>query len=406
MPRLMHRLTAVKIAGLKAKGFHSDGGGLYLRVTNTGTKNWIFRFKDGGRTRDMGLGALGDVSLARARQLAAEARQRHQQGCDPIEARAEAIAASKRTKAQGTPFRECADQFIASHEAGWRNAKHRCQWRSTLRTYVFPILRDVSVNAVDTTLVLKVLEPIWTLKPVTANRVRGRIEVVLDWAKARGMREGQNPAAWRGHLDHLLPARSKVRRVRHHPALAYAEIPRFMAKLRVHASISARALEFVILTAVRTGEAVRARWNEIDLRQGMWTIPADRMKGAKEHRVPLSGRAIDIIKELAEVRQNEFVFSGTKQGMPLSDIALLMLVRDLRPGITVHGFRSTFKDWCAESTTTPNFVSEAALAHAIGDRVEAAYRRADLFDKRRKLMDAWAAYCCHEGNIVPLRGRA
>ena len=361
MPRLTHRLTAVTVSNLKTKGLYPDGGGLYLRVNAAGTKGWIFRFKDSGRTRDMGLGSLSSVSLQRARQLAAEARRRRAEGGDPIRARDEARAALKRMQGQGTPFRECAEQLIASHEAGWRNAKHRAQWRSTLKTYVYPVLGERSVSAVDTTLVLKVLEPIWAVKPETAGRVRGRIEAVLDWAKARGLRDGQNPAAWRGHLDHLLPARSKVRRVRHHPALPYSEMPMFMSELRSRPGISPRALEFVILTAVRTNEGLGVQWDEIDLHQRMWVVPADRMKGAKEHRVPLSTRAVAILKEMAEIRQSEFVFAGAKEGMPLSDMALLMLVRDVHPGITVHGFRSTFKDWCAECTTTPNFVSELLL---------------------------------------------
>ncbi len=406
MPRLTHRLTAIKIAALNAKGFYPDGGGLYLRVTASGAKNWIFRFKDNGRIRDMGLGAVASVSLARARQLAVDARQQRASGQDPIRARQDARAVSKRCEAQGTPFRDCAEQLIASHEASWRNAKHRAQWRSTLKAYVYPVIGDVPVSAVDTTLVMKVLEPIWAAKPETANRIRGRVEAVLDWAKARGMREGQNPASWRGHLDHLLPARSKLKRVRHHPALPYIEVSSFMAALRAQNGISARALEFVILTAAGTGEALCARWEEIDLRQRMWTIPAERMKGGKEHRVPLSARAVSIVKEMMEIKQSEFVFAGAREARPLSDMALLMTVRDLRPGVTVHGFRSTFKDWCAECTAAPNFVSEAALAHAVADKVEAAYRRADLFEKRRKLMEAWAIYCAREQHgpkVVPLK---
>ena len=399
MPRITHKLTAIRVGALKAKGLHADGSGLYLKVTAGGTKSWIYRFTRGGRTRDMGLGPLASISLARARELAADARRQRVEGLDPIGTRSAGRASRKLAEARGATFRACAEQLIASHEPSWRNPKHRQQWRNTLRDYVYPVLGDLPVASVDTTLVLKVIEPIWTLRPETAGRVRGRIEAVLDWAKARGLREGINPAQWRGHIDHLLPARSKVQRVRHHPALPYSEIPAFMSRLRSISGIAARALEFVILTAVRTGEGRGATWTEIDAKQRMWTIPGERMKSGREHRVPLCSRALAILQEMAEIRQSEFVFPGLKQGRPLSDMALLVLVREMTPGVTVHGFRSSFKDWCAELTNTPNFVSEAALAHAVADRVEAAYRRRDLFEKRRKLMDAWAAYCSRNENI-------
>ena len=376
MARVTHRLTAVEVANVASKGLYPDGHGLYLRVTATGTKSWIYRYTAGGRLRDMGLGPVASVPLAKARKLASECRQQRIEGRDPVQARVAQRAAQKLATARATTFKECADQLVTSHEAGWRNAKHRQQWRNTLNRYVYPLLGHQPVGVVDTTLVLKVLEPLWTKKPETASRVRGRIEAVLDWAKARGMREGQNPAQWRGHLDHLLPARSKVRRVRHHPALAYAAIPAFMTELRSRPGITARALEFVILTAARTGEALGARWTEIDFVNHIWTVPADRMKAGREHRVPLSARAFAIVREMAEIRQGEFVFPGMKHGRQLSDMSLLMLLRRLRSGITTHGFRSTFKDWAAECTNIPNFVSEAALAHIVADRVEAAYRRA------------------------------
>lgn len=393
MARITHRLTAIKVATLKAKGLHPDGDGLYLRVTASGSKSWIFRFRYSGASRDMGLGSAPTVSLAKARELAALARQRRLEGTDPIEAKKAAREAQKRDENAEVTFRSCARQFIASHEPGWRNAKHRAQWPSTLETYVYPVAGDLPVTAVDTTLVLKVLQPIWSTKPETAGRVRGRIEAVLDWAKARGYRTGENAARWRGHLDHLLPSRSKLRRVRHHPALPYAEIPAFMDDLRSRTGIAARALEFVVLTAVRTGEGLGARWGELDLNQRMWTISAERMKAGREHRVPLSPRAVTILKEMLEIQQNEFVFPGMKQGRSLSNMSLLMLLRHVRPGITTHGFRSTFKDWAAEITHAPNFVSEAALAHVVADKVEAAYRRTDLLEKRRSLMEEWAAYC-------------
>jgi len=349
----------------------------------------------------MGLGPLGVISLARARELAAEACRQRLQGLDPIKVRDAKRAAAKREETSALTFKDCAEQFIASHEAGWRNpAKHAKLWRHTLRDYAYPIIGDLPVSEVDTELIMQVLEPIWKNKPETASRVRSRMEAVLDWAKVSGLRNGENPARWRGHLDHLLPARSKVRRVRHHPALPYVEIPAFMEALRARNGISARALEFVILTAVRSGEARGAHWDEIDLGARMWIIPVERMKGGKEHRVPLSDRALAIVRDMQEFRQNDLVFPGSKQGRPLSDMSLLMLLRELRPGITTHGFRSTFKDWAAEKTNTPKFVSEAALAHAIADKVEAAYRRADLFEIRRGLMDTWDQYCTRPASDV------
>jgi integrase len=393
MARVTHRLTAIGVANLKAKGLYPDGAGLYLRITSSGTKSWLFRFSRDGATRDMGLGPIATVSLARARELAAEARRERLDGADPIETRRTRRASQSLAEARGTTFRSCAEQLIASQEAGWRNTKHRRQWQSTLSTYVFPVLGDLPVGAIDTTLIMKVLAPFWTVKPQTASRVRGRIEAVLDWATVRGLREGQNPAQWRGHLNHLLPARAKVRRIRHHPALPYGELPAFMAELRCDSSISARALEFVILTAARTGEGRGARWDEIDLKQCIWIVPGERMKSGREHRVPLSLRAVEILAAMVEVRQSEFVFAGIKQGRPISEKSLLKVARGMRPDITVHGFRSTFRDWAAETTSFPNHVIEMALAHSVSDAVEAAYRRGNLLEKRRKLMEAWATYC-------------
>jgi integrase len=325
--------------------------------------------------------------------LAGAARELRRNGVDPIDYRREERAKAKLDGARGMTFRQCAEAFIASHEPAWKNEKHRQQWRNTLKTYVNPVFGDAPVMNVDTGLVLQVLEPIWTTKAETASRVRGRIEAVLDWAKAKGARQGENPALWRGHLTNLLPKHTKVARVRHHPALPYAEIPAFMGELRAHSGISHRALEFVILTAARTDEGIGAPWHEVDLDKRLWVVPAERMKGGREHRIPLCSRAIAILKEMAEIRQSDYVFPGLKEDMPLSNMALLMVVREMRPGITVHGFRSTFKDWCAECTHFPNFLSEAALAHVVADKVEAAYRRADLLEKRRKLMEHWAAYC-------------
>ena len=290
-------------------------------------------------------------------------------------------------------FEQCAKAFIASHEPSWRNDKHRAQWRSTLATYCYPVLGALPVERSIRDWFSRFWNRSGRSKPETASRLRGRIEAILNWATVRGHRDGDNPARWRGHLNQLLPAKSKVRHVVHHAALPFRELPAFMARIRKQSSVSARALEFLVLTATRTSETLCAHWDEIELRDRTWTIPAPRMKGGKEHRVPLTNRALAILKEMAELRQNDFVFFGAKQGRPLSNMALSMLLRDLRPGVTVHGFRSTFKDWAAERTSAPSFLSEAALAHAVADRVEAAYRRTDLFQKRRKLMTDWAAYC-------------
>jgi integrase len=398
MGRALHRLSDPEIKQRRKSGYYADGGCLYLRIAPGGTKGWIFRYTLNGRTRDAGLGSVADVTLKKARQEAKAWRELIEAGTDPIEARERKRAEAELASAKAMTFEQCAKAYIASHEPSWRNDKHRAQWRSTLATYCYPVLGTIPVGAIDTALVLMAVEPIWAAKPETASRVRGRVEVILNWAKARGHRDGDNPARWRGHLDQLLPAKAKVRRVEHHSALPYREIPAFMARLRKLASSSARSLEFLVLTATRTSEGLGATWDEVDLRHRMWTIPASRMKGGKEHRVPLTSRTLAIVKEMAEVRQSDFIFPGAKEGRPLSNMALLMLVRDLRPGITVHGFRSTFKDWAAECTTSPNFVSEAALAHVVADRVEAAYRRGDLFEKRRQLMEEWGAYCCGKSN--------
>ena len=348
-----------------------------------------------GKTRDAGLGPFPVVSLAKARELAEDCRRLLAASKDPVEERRAARQAARNKTATGLTFGEYAEEFITAHEAAWRNDKHCAQWRATLKKYVDPVMRDLSVDAIGTEDVLTVLRPIWTGKPETASRVRGRIEAILDAAKAQGLRAGENPARWRGHLNHLLPAKTKVRRVRHHAALPYADVPSFMAELREETSISARALEFLILTASRTGETLGARFDEIDFAARMWTIPAERMKAARDHRVPLVPRAVDIVKEMAAVRQNEFVFPGMKPGRSLSQTALLMLLRRLGYGyvVTSHGMRSSFRDWAAEKTTYPREVAEMALAHAVPDAVEAAYRRGDLFAKRRALMQAWAAHC-------------
>jgi integrase len=388
------KLTALKTDKVKASGYYGDGGGLFLQVSRYGTKSWVFRFKANGRLREMGLGSLDTYSLAEARERARNCRKLRDEGKDPIEERNAARLAVKLEATKAITFEQCAERHIAAHRAGWRNGKHRDQWSSTLETYVNPIIGALPVQAIDTTLVMKAVEPIWNEKPETASRVRGRIEAILDWATARGFRAGENPARWRGHLDKLLPKKTKVRRIEHHAALPYREIAAFVAELRSQEGIAARALEFAILTAARTGEVIGALWGELDLADRLWTIPAERMKADKEHRVPLSDAAIAILEDLQRVRQGDYVFPGGRAGRPISNMAMTMTLRRMGRGeLTVHGFRSSFRDWAAERTGFPAEVAEMALAHAVSDKVEAAYRRGDLFQKRRQLMDAWARYC-------------
>jgi integrase len=394
MARRTGKLSAVAVTQTKKRGYYSDGGGLFLQVGPTGAKSWVFRFRQAGRLREMGLGPLYTVSLAEAREKALDCRKARLEGRDPIETRRAERMAARTDAAKAVTFKDCAEAHIAAHRAGWRNPKHAAQWGATLETYVYPHFGSLPVVAVDTGLVLKAIEPIWAAKPETAGRVRGRIEAILDWAKARGYREGENPARWRGHLDQLLPPRSKVRRVEHHAALPYRQIGEFMAELRAQEGVAPRALEFAILTAARTGEVIGARWDEINIADRLWTIPPERMKGGRDHRVPLSDAAIAIIDLMAMIRSGEFVFRGAQPRRPLSNMALLMTLRRMgRSDLTAHGFRSTFRDWAAERTDFPGEVAEMALAHTVGDKVEAAYRRGDLFEKRQLLAEAWAGCC-------------
>ena len=397
--RTIGRLTALKVDKAKRAGMYADGGGLYLRVTHSGTKNWVFRFMLNGRPRWMGVGPVHTIGLAEARNRAAGFRLQRHDGVDPIEKRRAERLEARLDAAKAMSFKECAVMYIAGHRAGWRNPKHAAQWQATLAMYAEPVIGGLSVQRIDTALVLKVLEPIWTTKPETAGRVRGRIESILDWAKVRGYRAGENPARWRGHLDKLLPARSKVRRVEHHAALPYAELPSFLVSLREQEGIAARALEYSILTAARTGEVIGARWGEMDLLDKTWTLTAARMKSGRQHRVPLSASALAILKEMQAHRHADdaFVFPGGKKGRPLSNMAFLMLLRRMgRGNVTAHGFRSSFRDWAAERTNFPAEVAEMALAHTVSDKTVAAYNRSDLFDKRRRLMQAWADFLTKE----------
>ena len=384
-----NKLSARAVATKTARGRYSDGAGLYLQVARSGTKSWVFRYQVAGAERNMGLGPEHTLTLAEARERARTCRQQLLDGHDPIEARQAERAQRRVAAVRGMTFKTCAEEYLKAHRPGWSSTKHAGQWSSTLEALVYPVFGDLPVEAIDTAIVMKSLDAIWQKTPQTAQRVRGRIESILDWAAVRGFRAGDNPARWRGHLNKLLPAPSKVRAKAHHPALPYSELPAFLTALRGHDGIYARAVEFAVLTAARAGEAVGAQWSEIDLVGKIWTVPAARMKGKREHRVPLSAQAVEILSGMA--RTGDHVFPSDRVGR--ADSAMLAVVKHIRRDVTMHGFRSSFSDWAAETTAYPNHVVEMALAHAIGDKVEAAYRRGDLFEKRRRLMNEWARYC-------------
>jgi integrase len=357
----------------------------------------------------MGLGPLHTITLDEAREAARQARKMLLEGIDPLEARKAQHAARALEEAKSLTFEVAAKQYFDLHESKWRNAKHRQQFLNTLRDYAFPKIGRLAVADIDTGQVLRVIEPIWHDKTETADRVRGRIEAVLEWATVRGYRVGDNPAKWKGHLQSALPARSQIAKVKHHAALPWAKMPAFMADLRQRDGMAARALEFTVLTAARTGEVIGATWPEIDLSAKLWTVPAGRMKGHREHRVPLSDAVVKILKTMP--REGDYVFIGGRKGQPLSNMAMAVLLKRMeRNDITVHGFRSAFRDWAAERSSYPNHVVEMALAHAVGNAVEAAYRRGDLLDQRRRLMRDWAVFCSTAGgdgaNVLPIRAGA
>jgi integrase len=392
MARLLNRLSQRDAANLirsGAVGKYHDGGGLYLEIGRNGGCSWVLRFTLKTRTRAMGLGGACDFSLDEARERARAARKLIADGVDPIDHR--------KAVPDMLTFSQCAQEYVADHRAGWKNAKHVEQWQSTLTTYVGPVFGALPVRDVGIEHVVKALRPIWTTKPETATRVRGRIERVLDWAASRKLREGDNPARW-AQLKELLPNISKARLVKHHAALPFGEIPAFMGALRTQEGIGALALRFTILTAARTGETIGARWREIDIAEKLWTVPRGRMKAGREnHRVPLSPAALAILTNLKALKltdsPQEFVFPGGKRGKPLSNMAMTATLRRMGRGdLTVHGFRSTFKDWATECTEYPNEVSEMALAHVVRGKVEAAYRRGDILEKRRSLMDDWGVF--------------
>jgi integrase len=419
MARKAAGLTAAKVK-TAGPGRYGDGNGLYLFVRSQEARSWVFRYTPrGGKLREMGLGPAGfdndDVTLSEARDKAAILHKMVRDGVDPLAKRAADAAAAKAEALQaaikGITFRAVAELYLKAHESAWRNPKHRAQWRSTLDAYAHPHMGDLPVRDVGTDHVLAALEPIWRTKPETATRVRGRIESVLDYATSRTWRQGENPARWRGHLANLLPARGKVAPVEHHAALPWPKVGDFLTALRQQPGTAARALEFAILTAARSGEVRGAQWSEVDMAAKVWTVPAARMKAGREHRVPLSDAALAVLGAMAKLRITDspdaFIFPGAVPKRPQSIMAMAMVLRRMkRDDLTVHGFRSCFRDWVGETTSTPREVAEAALAHVLGDKTELAYARGDLFDKRRRLMDNWATFCARPatgGTVVPLR---
>lgn len=409
MAKGIDKLTALAVKKTSSPGYYGDGGGLWLQISKTGTKSWIFRFTSPitKKAREMGLGSVDTYSLAEARIRAKKARQTVDEGIDPIAEREAEKQKVQVAAAMTMTFAQCAAAYIEAHEAGWKNLKHAAQWKSTLATYANPEIGNLSVAVVDTAWILKILEPIWKTKNETANRLRGRLEAVLDWATVRGYRAGNNPARWKGHLDTLLPAPSKIQKVIHHAALPYKDIGQFMLNLKAKDGIAALALQFAILTAARSGEVRGATWDEIDFENRTWTIPANRMKAGKEHRIPLSDSALSILQVIPRMIDNPLVFPAPRGGL-LSDMTMTAVLRRMERGdLTVHGFRSTFRDWAGEMTAYPREVIEHALAHQLKDKAEAAYARGTLFAKRKQLMDSWATFCSTPivtaDNVISLR---
>ena len=414
MPKKLSKaLTPLQVKNA-SPGRHTDGDGLHLLVKKSGARSWVYRFMLDGKARDVGLSRCPEaieilrktnteeLTLAQARDVAAIYRMKVRAGIDPLAARTEAAAAAEAERharlSASVTFKSIAETFITNREGGWKNPKHRQQWRNTLSTYVFPVIGDMPVGDIETPHVLKIIEPMWGEKAETASRVRGRIEAVLDAAKVRGYRQGENPARWRGHLSQILPARTRLSRG-HHKAAPYDAVPDLVEALQKRKAVAALALEFTILTASRTGEVLGARWAEFDLGKAIWTVPAERMKAGREHRVPLSPRSVEILGQVQQLG-SDWVFPGAKGGQ-LSGMAMSMLLRRMKVDVTVHGFRSSFRDWAAECTAFPHEVCEMALAHTIGNKGEAAYRRGDLFEKRRRLMDEWAGFCRVPGQVQP-----
>ena len=394
MPKIAKELTPLAVSKLRRTGLHAVGGinGLGLKVMPAGSRAWVLRTLVAGKRREYGLGGYPTVTLASARERARAMLDQLFAGIDPAITKKQAKSALAAQRARAVNFKTLAEQYIAQHEASWKNAKHAAQWTSTLETYAFPTIGNIVAADIDTPSVLRVLQPIWTDKSETASRLRGRIEAVLDFATAKGLREGPNPARWKGNLALTLPAKRKVSTVKHHPAVPVKDMPSFFKALRSREGMSARALEFLTLTAARSGEVRGAQWNEIDLAKKIWVVPADRMKAKREHRVPLSNQAIKLLKSLESIQTGGLVFPGRKPTTELSDMALTAVVRRMEIEAVPHGLRSSFRDWVGEETAFPREVAEMALAHTVGNAVEAAYRRGDLFEKRRAMMEEWGCY--------------
>jgi integrase len=404
MPRTLNRLTALKIDRQKDGTTFCDGGGLYC-VADGGSKRWTFRYTLHGRKREMGGGSSDTFSLAEAREWAREMRQLVHRGIDPIESRKEAKAAKKAEQAKAMTFEECATALIKAKESTWTNGKHRAEWPRSLNAFVYPVIGKLPVQMIDTALVVKVLQPIWDAKTETASRVRGRIESIIDWAKVRGFRTGENPAKWDGHLEHLFAGRGKAK---HYHSLPYASMPALMVKLRADSSIQARALELLILTATRRDETRCATWSEVDFTERTWTIPAERMKARKPHKVPLCSEAMRVLEALYPLRRADLLFPGTREGRPIDPETMMRLVKELAgPDTTLHGFRASFRTWASERTSYPREIAELALAHTVGSEVERAYQRSDMLEKRRQFMGAWASYLskppAESTSVVPMR---
>ncbi|OOZ40238.1 tyrosine-type recombinase/integrase [Solemya elarraichensis gill symbiont] len=410
MAKTIKRLADLKVKRLKEPGSYPDGEGLYLQITKIGAKSWFYRYETSGKGRKKGLGAYPTISLEKARKAAHECRLLRQQGLDPIDyarqLEEQKLAQEQIDKAQVKTFKICALEYIDSRKAEWSNAKHAHQWSQSLESYAYPHFGEVPVQDVNVSLVMSALKPIWTSKTETATRVRQRIEAVLDYAAALHYRAGENPARWKGHLDKVLPRPSKVRAIVHHPAMPYFDVPEYFQSLREMNSIAAKTLAFTILTATRSGEAREARWDEIDLDHAVWTIPAERMKARKLFRVPLSSQAIEILSEMQPLELEGWVFPGLSGRKAISEAAVRKLLKTDHPDLTTHGFRSTFRDWCAEMTNHPREIAESALAHVLESKSEAAYQRGDLLERRRRLMEAWEGYLLTDGasaDVLPIR---
>lgn len=393
MPKIAKELSALQVSRLTESGHHAVGGvtGLYLYITPTGARSWVLRTLIAGKRRHMGLGAFPSVTLAMAREKARAARSEVEAGVDPIVARSEVLKKLKEENLNAVTFESAANAYIEAHGDTWKNPKHRAQWSATLATYAFPVIGSLQTAHVTQAHVLAVLEPIWKTKNETAARLRGRIEAVLDWATVRGYREGENPARWKGRLDKLLPAPGKIQKTVHRKALTIDAVPQFMRDLHDKEGIAARALEFVVLTAARSGEVRGATWSEIDLDAAVWVVPGDRMKAGREHRVPLCAQAVELLQKVPRFVGNEHVFPSPR-GKVLSDMALLAVMRRMEVDAVPHGFRSTFRDWVGERTDYPRELAEQALAHTLENKVEAAYRRGDALEKRRTMMQKWSDF--------------